>query len=65
MKEKDLNYLLKLIREEFRLRDEEIQVLHNRLIADDREFDLLWKKYKKHTPGAQDRFIEVVRELLS
>jgi len=60
----DLAYALKLIKEEYRLLDDQVAKIHDRLIADDREFDKLWRAYKKKGPEGRERFKEILGELL-
>lgn len=56
---------LKMIQEDYKLDDSQMQVLSRRLIADDREFDRLWKAFKARRLGNSDSFIDLLRELLA
>jgi hypothetical protein len=59
-----LNFALKMLQEEFKLTDSEILILGRRLMADEKEFERLWRLYKARMAGSSDRFRDVLRELL-
>lgn len=40
------NLFIKLIEEEYKLTSMELSTLRTRLLADDREFEKVWKSYK-------------------
>jgi hypothetical protein len=41
-----LNFALKLIQDEFKLSEDQIQILQRRMLADDKEFEKVWQLYK-------------------
>jgi hypothetical protein len=56
-----------MIREEYGLDDKEISILRARLIADEKEFDKVWKAYKYKSATFQkgvDPFRSLLQELL-
>ncbi len=56
-----------MIREEYGLNDKEISILRARLIADEKEFDKVWKAYKNKSATFQkgvDPFRSLLQELL-
>jgi hypothetical protein len=59
-----LNFALKLIQEEYKLSSDQVTVLNRRLMADDKEFERLWKVYRSRQMGNADRFKEILSELL-
>jgi len=58
-----LNLALKMIKEEYKLSDSQVQVLSRRMMADDREFDRMWTLYKNRRNGKTDIFLELLRDL--
>jgi len=60
-----LSLALKMIQEDYKLDDRQMQVLSRRLIADDREFDRLWNAFKTRRLGNSDTFVDLLRELLA
>lgn len=60
-----LSLALKMIQEDYKLDDGQVQVLSRRLIADDREFDRLWNEFKSRRQGKSDTFVELLRELIA
>lgn len=61
-----VNLALKQIQEDYKLSKEQMTVLYHRFIADDREFEKVWKMYKsKKTNSGVDKFKELLTELLS
>ena len=60
-----LNLALKMIQEDYKLEDPQMLILSRRLLADDREFERLWKAYKSRRQGKGDSFVELLRELLN
>lgn len=60
-----LNLALKMIREEYRLSDSQVQTLSRRLMADDREFERMWKLFKNRRTGNVDTFLELLKDLLN
>ena len=60
-----LNLALKMIKEEYKLSDSQVQVLSRRMMADDREFDRMWTLYKNRRNGKTDTFLELLRDLLN
>lgn len=62
------NLFIKMIREEYKLDEHEIEVLRQRLLADDREFDKVWRFYKNKSTkfaGGVDQFRSVLQDLLN
>ncbi len=62
------NLFIKMIREEYKLSDQEIDTLKNRLLADDKEFEKTWILYKnkaKSFSKGVDEFKNLLRELVS
>lgn len=60
-----MNLALKMIKEEYRLTEAQMETLQRRLMADEREFDRMWSVFKSRRPGKVDVFIETLRELLA
>ncbi len=60
-----MNLALKMIKEEYRLTEAQMETLQRRLMADEREFDKMWNVFKSRRPGKVDVFIETLRELLA
>jgi hypothetical protein len=60
-----LNLALKMIREEYRLSDTQVQTLSRRMMADDREFERMWNLFKNRRTGNVDTFLELLKDLLS
>lgn len=64
----NLHLFIKMLREEYRLGEEDLWVLNNRMMADDKEFEKIWKLYKakaKRTHNGVDEFRLLLNELLS
>lgn len=59
------NLALKMIQEDYKLSDDQLKILMNRLMADEREFDRMWSFYKRRRQGKEDIFKDILRELLS
>lgn len=62
-----LNLFLKMLEAEYALTQTEILILTNRMLADDQEFNRVWKLYKNKTKSmySGDSFRPVLSELLS
>ncbi|MBA2403486.1 MAG: hypothetical protein H0V66_01835 [Bdellovibrionales bacterium] len=60
-----LNLALKMIQQEYKLTDAQVQIISRRMMADDREFERMWHMFKHRRQGKTDTFIELLRELLS
>jgi len=59
---------MKLVSEEYKLGDEEISRLKNRLMADDQEFKSVWNSFQdkaKRPRKGVDYFKPILKELLS
>lgn len=56
---------MKMIKEDYKLEDQQMQILSRRLMADDREFERLWMAFKNRRLGSVDTFRDLLRELLS
>lgn len=62
------NLFIKMIRDQYKLTEDEVQVLTTRMLADDREFEKVWKIYKNKAgrlSGGVDPFKTFLQELLS
>ena len=63
-----VSLFIKLIREEYRLSETELTIISRRMLADDREFDRIWKLYKSKSLrviGGFDEFKSVLQDLLN
>jgi hypothetical protein len=61
------NLFLKMIEEEYKLNWSELQKVSQRLLADDAEFEKVWKQYRSKSARARngnDDFRPVLNELL-
>ncbi len=61
------NLFIKMIGEEYKLTSRELQKISQRLLADDAEFEKVWKLYRNksgRTPGGNDDFRPVLLELI-
>lgn len=57
-----------MIREEYGLSEEELLILKHRLLADEKEFDRVWKAYKNKSSTFSkgvDSFRSLLQELLN
>lgn len=59
-----LNLALKMIQEEYKLSDSQIQIISRRMMADDKEFERMWNLFKNRRVGKVDTFIELLRDLV-
>lgn len=62
------NLFLKMLEEEYKLRPVELQRVTERLLADDAEFEKVWKIYRtkaRRSRGGNDDFRAVLQELLA
>jgi alanyl-tRNA synthetase len=61
-----VNLAIKLIQEEYKLTPDQVTVLYHRFLADDKEFEKVWKQYKnRRLKSGVDRFKELLSELLN
>lgn len=60
-----LNLFIKMIREEYKLSVDELDVLTQRLMADDREFEKIWRLYKNKSHKGVDKFRPLLLELIN
>ena len=60
-----LNLALKMIQEEYKLSNAQLQIISRRMMADDREFDRVWSLFKNRRTGKIDTFADTLRELLN
>jgi hypothetical protein len=60
-----LNLALKMIQEEYKLTDSQVQVISRRMMADDREFERMWTHFRNRRLGKVDSFKELLKDLLS
>jgi len=63
----NFNLFVKLIQDEYKLSSAQLEVVSNRLLADDKEFEKVWKVYKNKTRfhGGIDDFKSVLQDLLN
>ena len=63
----NFNLFLKMLQEEYRLNPSELQTISHRMLADDVEFERVWKLYKNKSKSMKsgDQFKATLRELLS
>lgn len=64
----NLNLFIKMIAQEYPLTDKELEVLTNRLLADDKEFEKVWIRFKnkeRSFSGGVDSFKQLLMELVS
>jgi hypothetical protein len=62
------NLFIKMICEEYKLTSSQIETLTQRLLADDKEFEKVWKLYKNKSSkvrGGVDEFKFLLQELLN
>lgn len=62
------NLFIKMIRDEYKLSENEIFILRNRLLADDKEFEKTWGLYKnkaKSFSKGVDEFKNLLSDLVS
>ena len=60
-----LNLALKMIQEEYKLSNAQLQIISRRMMADDREFDRVWSLFKNRRTGKIDTFADTLSELLN
>ena len=60
-----LNLALKMIQEEYKLSNLQLQIISRRMMADDREFERVWSLFKNRRTGKIDTFADTLRELLN
>jgi hypothetical protein len=60
-----LNLALKMIQEEYKLSNAQLQIISRRMMADDREFERVWTLFKNRRTGKSDTFADTLRELLT
>jgi hypothetical protein len=65
MNEGQFNLAMKMIKEDYKLEDQQILMISRRLMADDREFEKVWSAFKGRRIGSVDTFRDLLRELLS
>jgi hypothetical protein len=64
----NFNLFIKMIREEYKLDESQLQTMTYRLLADDKEFEKVWKLYKgksRRISGGVDEFKFLLQELVS
>lgn len=57
-----------MLREEYALRDDQLETLKSRLLADDKEFEKVWKQYKNKSikvRGGVDTFRSTLNDLIN
>lgn len=65
MNEGQFNLAMKMIKEDYKLDEQQMLIISRRLMADDREFDKIWSAFKNRRLGSIDTFRDILRELLS
>lgn len=63
----DFNLFMKMIEEEYKLNYRELQKISRRLLADDSEFEKVWKQYRSKASRSRsgiDDFRPVLQELI-
>ena len=61
------NLFIKMVKEEYALGDTELELLTQRLLADDKEFEKVWRIYKNKSTisfGGVDRFKSLLLDLI-
>ncbi len=62
------NLFIKMIREEYKLEEDQLEILRQRLLADDREFERVWRFYKNKSAkfaAGVDQFKSILSDLVS
>lgn len=60
------NLFIKMITEEYRLNDSQLETLTHRLLADDKEFEKVWRSFKsKASRSGVDDFKFLLQELIN
>jgi hypothetical protein len=62
-----LHLFIKMIKLDYNLSDADVETLRNRMLADDREFEKVWKTYKnkaRKTHKGVDQFQSMLNDLL-
>lgn len=63
-----MNLFIKMIRDEYKLNESELITITRRMLADEREFERIWKMYKTKSLrviGGVDEFKTVLQDLLT
>lgn len=63
-----LQLFIKMIREDYALSDYQLEVLKNRMLSDDTEFEKVWRAYKnkaRKTNKGVDQFQAMLNDLLN
>jgi hypothetical protein len=64
----NLQLFIKMIKEDYALSEDQIEVLKNRMLGDDKEFDKVWRAYKnkaRKTNKGVDQFQSMLNDLLN
>jgi hypothetical protein len=64
----NFNLFMKMIQDEYRLSDNQLEMIAHRMLADDKEFEKVWRLYKTKNArfaGGVDDFKNLLSELLS
>ncbi|HXH76448.1 MAG TPA: hypothetical protein VNJ08_15860 [Bacteriovoracaceae bacterium] len=64
----NLNLFLKMVKDDYKLDDNQVLVVYRRLLGDDREFEIVWRLFKnksRNTRGGVDPFRPLLQELLT
>ena len=63
----NFNLFIKMITEEYKLTESQLEILTSRMLADDKEFEKVWKLYKNKArsfSGGVDNFKILLQDLL-
>ncbi len=62
------NLFIKMVREEYKLDESAIRILTDRLLADEQEFESVWRRYKSKASAfaaGVDHFKPILHDLLN
>lgn len=62
------NLFIKMVQEDYKLNQDQVEILSRRLLADDKEFEKVWKHYKNKSRTSRDgvdSFKPLLQELLN
>lgn len=64
----NLHLFIKMIKQDYGLSEHDVETLRNRMLADDKEFEKVWKAYKnkaRKTHKGVDQFQSMLNDLLN
>ncbi len=62
------NLFIKMVRDEYKLDEADLRTLTDRLLADEQEFNAVWRTYKNKSSkfaGGVDHFKPILQDLLN